>query len=89
MFNVTSKATAFHRVDGWHVDYVIVEALALDASYLLNATKPARLPNARSYLFQEVEDWAKMPVEFHSFPTVDTLAEDATEADLRAIGGVQ
>ncbi|CAM9302366.1 unnamed protein product, partial [Scytosiphon promiscuus] len=35
---------------------------------------------------KELEDWAKLPLELHSFPTVDALATRATEADLRAMG---
>ncbi|CAM9499235.1 unnamed protein product, partial [Hapterophycus canaliculatus] len=34
----------------------------------------------------ECEDWAKLPLTLHSFPTVDALATRATEADLRAMG---
>eukprot|EP00904_Undaria_pinnatifida_P007206 jgi/Undpi1/3615/HiC_scaffold_16.g06986.m1 len=34
----------------------------------------------------EVEDWAKMPLELHSFPTVNALADNATEGHLRAMG---
>ncbi|CAN0455077.1 unnamed protein product, partial [Ectocarpus sp. 12 AP-2014] len=34
----------------------------------------------------ECEEWAKLPLELHSFPTVDALATRATEADLRAMG---
>eukprot|EP00903_Cladosiphon_okamuranus_P011070 g10450.t2 len=35
---------------------------------------------------EECEEWAKLPLELHSFPTVDALAMRATEADLRAMG---
>lgn len=38
------------------------------------------------FAFQECEEWAKLPLELHSFPTVDALATRATEADLRAMG---
>ncbi|CAM9361973.1 unnamed protein product [Pylaiella littoralis] len=34
----------------------------------------------------EWEDWAKQPLELHSFPTVDALATRSTETDLRAMG---
>eukprot|EP00752_Nemacystus_decipiens_P009391 g8394.t1 len=34
----------------------------------------------------ECEEWAKQPLELHSFPTVEAVATRATEADLRAMG---
>lgn len=37
-------------------------------------------------MVQECEEWAKLPLELHSFPTVEALATRATEADLRAMG---
>lgn len=46
----------------------------------------AHVPIPCSLVFQEFEDWAKLPLELHSFPTVDALATRATEADLRAMG---
>lgn len=38
---------------------------------------------------QKCEEWARMPLELHSFPTVDALAVRATEADLRNMGECQ
>lgn len=37
-------------------------------------------------MVQECDEWAKLPLELHSFPTVEALATRATEADLRAMG---
>lgn len=42
--------------------------------------------NLCTFVIQECEEWAKLPLELHSFPTVEALATRATEADLRAMG---
>jgi len=38
------------------------------------------------FVLWKCEDWAQLPLELYSFPTVDALATRATEADLRAMG---
>lgn len=39
-----------------------------------------------AHVVQECQDWTTLPLELHSFPTVEALATRATEADLRAMG---
>lgn len=39
-----------------------------------------------SIIVQECEEWARVPLELFSFPTVNVLAAYATETDLREMG---